>query len=62
MAQLRMDHQVAQLEAGTSPDEYVDPKDLDALTRQHLREAFRLVAAAQKTLRKALDAGQVWKQ
>ncbi len=62
MAELRMEHQVAQLEAGTWPDEYVDPKELDALTRQHLREAFRLVASAQKTLRKTLDTGHVWKQ
>jgi CBS domain-containing protein len=62
MTELRMKHQVGQLEAGTSPDEYVDPKHLDALTRQHLREAFRLVASSQKTLRKTLDTGQVWKQ
>ena len=62
MTELRMKHQVGQLEAGTSPDEYVDPKDLDALTRQHLREAFRLVASTQKTFRKTLDTGQVWKQ
>lgn len=62
MTELRMKHQVGQLEAGTSPNEYVDPKDLDALTRQHLREAFRLVASTQKTLRKTLDTGQVWER
>jgi CBS domain-containing protein len=62
MTELRMEHQVGQLEAGTSPDNYVDPKALDALTRRHLREAFRLVASTQKTLRKTLDTGQVWKQ
>jgi CBS domain-containing protein len=62
MTELRMEHQVGQLEAGTSPDDYVDPNALDALTRRHLREAFRLVASTQKTLQKTLGTGQVWKQ
>ena len=50
MAELRMEHQVRELEVGTEPDDYVDPKTLDALTRNHLREAFRLVAVIQKRL------------
>jgi DNA polymerase-3 subunit epsilon len=50
MTELRMEHQVRQLEGGTSPDDYVDPKGLDALTRRNLREAFRLVASIQKRL------------
>jgi CBS domain-containing protein len=62
MTKLRMEHQVGQLEAGTSPNDYVDPKGLDALTRRHLSEAFRLVASTQKTLQKTLDTGRVWKQ
>jgi CBS domain-containing protein len=62
MTELRMEHQVEQLEAGASPDDYVDPKTLDALTRRNLSEAFRLVASTQKTLQKTLDAGLVWKQ
>jgi CBS domain-containing protein len=62
MTDLRMEHQAGQLEAGTPPDDYVDPNALDALTRRHLREAFRLVASTQKTLEKTLDTGQVWKQ
>jgi len=57
MTELRMKHQVRQLEAGSSPDDHVDPKALDALTRRNLREAFRLVASTQKTL----DPGGVWK-
>ncbi len=57
MTELRMEHQVRQLEAGSSPDDYVDPKALDTLTRRNLREAFRLVAATQK----ALQPGVVWK-
>ena len=47
---LRMEHQVRQLEAGTDPDDYVDPKALNALTRRYLREAFRLVASTQRGL------------
>ena len=50
MTELRMKHQVRQLEEGSSPDDYVDPKALDALTRRNLREAFRLVASTQKRL------------
>jgi signal-transduction protein with cAMP-binding, CBS, and nucleotidyltransferase domain len=49
--------QVRQFEEGSSPNDYVDPKALDALTRRNLREAFRLVASAQKRL----DPGVVWK-
>jgi CBS domain-containing protein len=62
MTELRMEHQVAQLEAGTSPNDYVDPDALDALTRRHLCEAFRVVASAQRTLQKTADAGRVWRQ
>ena len=50
MTALRMEHQVRQLEAETEPDDYVDPKALNALTRRYLREAFRQVASTQKGL------------
>ena len=50
MTALRMEHQVRQLEAGTHPDDYLDPKGLNALTRRYLREAFRQVASTQKRL------------
>jgi CBS domain-containing protein len=56
MTELRLEHQVRELEAGADPDDYLDPKALDALTRRHLREAFRLVAATQKRL----DTGLAW--
>jgi signal-transduction protein with cAMP-binding, CBS, and nucleotidyltransferase domain len=45
-----MEHQVRQLEVGTDPDNYLDPKGLNALTRRYLREAFRQVASTQKRL------------
>ena len=53
-----MAHQVRQLEEGRSPDDYVDPKALDALTRRNLREAFRIVASTQKRL----DSKAAWKE
>ncbi len=48
IAALRLAHQVEQLRAGQEPDDFVDPAALSALTRSHLKEAFRAVAAIQK--------------
>ena len=47
---LRLEHQVAQLERGSEPDDRLDPKQLDPLTRRYLRDAFREVAAVQRSL------------
>jgi CBS domain-containing protein len=55
MVALRMDHQVRQLQAGEDPDDYLDPKELDSLTRRYLRDAFRLVTTTQKKLATELD-------
>ena len=49
---LRLAHQVAQLEAGEEPDDFVDPAALSPLTRASLKEAFRAVAG-----RAAADRG-----
>jgi CBS domain-containing protein len=56
MTSLRIEHQVRELEEGREPDDYVDPKALDGLTRRNLREAFRLVASTQK----GLATGLAW--
>jgi CBS domain-containing protein len=53
---LRLEHQVAQLEEGSEPDDDLDPKQLDPLTRRYLREAFREVASVQKSLAGALPS------
>ena len=45
---LRLEHQVEQLEQGREPDDHLDPKQLDPLTRRYLRDAFREVAAVQR--------------
>jgi CBS domain-containing protein len=49
-AGLRLEHQVRQLEAGARPDDRLDPKTLNPLTRRYLRDAFRAVASVQKGL------------
>lgn len=45
--QIRLRHQVAQVEAGTAPDDFVDPKALGPLDRSALKESFRVIRAAQ---------------
>ena len=57
IAALRMQHQVRRLRAGETPDDYVDPAELSALTRSHLKEAFRAVASVQKRVAAELKAG-----
>ena len=47
---LRLEHQVQQIEAGAEPDDHLDPKKLNPLTRRYLRDAFREVASVQKSL------------
>jgi CBS domain-containing protein len=47
---IRLEHHAAQIEAGTTPDNVVDPAELRPLTRAQLREAFRAIAHAQKLL------------
>ena len=53
---LRVDHQIEQLRAGETPDDYIDPAELSPLTRSYLREAFRAVAAVQKRVAAELQA------
>jgi CBS domain-containing protein len=48
VCQLRLHHQVTQLEAGVEPDDFVDPSQLNPLTRNYLKEAFRAVASVQR--------------
>jgi CBS domain-containing protein len=50
VCELRLDHQVAQLEAGTEPDDVVDASDLNPLTRSYLKDAFRAVASVQRRI------------
>ncbi len=42
-----LDHEVDALRSGVEPSTYIVPKTLDRLTRRHLRESFRAIAAIQ---------------
>jgi CBS domain-containing protein len=44
---LLLDHEVAAVRSGTTPSTYIAPRDLDTLTRRHLRESFRAIALLQ---------------
>jgi CBS domain-containing protein len=50
---LRFEHQIQQLARGNEPSDHVDPMELTELTRRYLRDAFREVAAVQKSLSSA---------
>jgi CBS domain-containing protein len=54
---LRLEHQVSQLRAGTDPDDYVNPGELSALMRTQLKDAFRAVTAIQKRVDSELSLG-----
>jgi CBS domain-containing protein len=47
---VRLEHHVARVRAGETPDDFVDPSELGPVTRQALKEAFKIIARAQKGL------------
>ena len=54
---LRIEHQVEQLRQGAEPDNYIDPKALNPLTRRYLRDAFHAVRSVQRKLTGELTFG-----
>jgi CBS domain-containing protein len=52
---IRLTHQVAKVRAGEPPDDFVDPHSLGPVARTGLKEAFRVITRAQRSL--ALDLG-----
>ena len=54
---LRLEHQVEQLRQGLEPDNFIDPKGLNPLTRRYLRDAFNAVRAVQRKLTNELTWG-----
>ncbi|HEY5318361.1 MAG TPA: putative nucleotidyltransferase substrate binding domain-containing protein [Solirubrobacteraceae bacterium] len=48
--ELRVAHHMEQLAAGAPADDLLDPAVMSTLARRHLRDVFRAVAAAQRTL------------
>lgn len=53
--QVRLDHQAAMVRAGQPADDFVDPASLGPITRQGLKEAFRIIGREQRGL--AADLG-----
>jgi CBS domain-containing protein len=47
---VRLQHHVARLRAGEEPDDFVDPTELGPVTRHGLKEAFKVIMRAQRTL------------
>jgi CBS domain-containing protein len=57
ITELRVEHHVEQLRAGVELDDYLNPSALSALTRRHLKEAFRAVASIQRRVSNELSLG-----
>jgi CBS domain-containing protein len=53
---LRLRHQAAQVRAGVTVDDFVDPHDLGSIERSGLREAFRTIRGEQRALAVEVDA------
>ena len=51
--ELRVAHHMEQLARGEDPDDQLAPAEVSPLTRDHLRDVFRAVAAVQRSLRAA---------
>jgi CBS domain-containing protein len=45
---LRSSHQAKQLQAGIQPDNYLHPKEISRLEREHLKDAFKVIKTLQK--------------
>ena len=48
--EVRLHHQVTQVRADAPPDDFLDPSTLGSLARSGLKEAFRVIARAQRGL------------
>jgi signal-transduction protein with cAMP-binding, CBS, and nucleotidyltransferase domain len=46
----RLEHHVRQLRSERPLDDFVDPAELGSVARQALKEAFKVIARAQKTV------------
>jgi CBS domain-containing protein len=59
ISNLRIEHQAAQIEAGDSPDNFMSPKQLSKLEREHLKDAFKVVQTMQATLEMRYQTGRI---
>jgi CBS domain-containing protein len=49
--ELRIGHHMARIAAGRTPDDQIEPAEISALMRDHLRDVFRAVTSVQRRLR-----------
>lgn len=54
--QIRLEHQVRQVRAGSEPDDFVDPAELGPIARLGLKEAFRIIGGEQRGLATQIGA------
>ena len=52
---LRMQRRLAALREGRTPDDSIDPKRLEPLTRRYLKDAFRAVSDVQQTVANSMS-------
>ncbi|MFC7047805.1 putative nucleotidyltransferase substrate binding domain-containing protein [Emcibacter nanhaiensis] len=57
IAEVRFRHQARQIKRGDKADNYVNPEELSALEREHLRDAFEIVRRAQDRLSRDYGGG-----
>jgi CBS domain-containing protein len=57
ISMVRIRHQAKQVQHGSQPDNHVEPRQLSAFERQHLRNAFQIVDRSQAFLRFRYTAG-----
>jgi CBS domain-containing protein len=44
----RVEHQARQVDAGETPDNFIDPRSLGRIERARLKDAFRVIAHVQR--------------
>lgn len=49
LSMLKVEHQAKQLTAGVDMDNYLEPKELSRLEREHLKDAFKVIKTMQST-------------
>ncbi len=47
LGMLRVEHQAKELMSGESPDNYLSPKEISKLEREHLKDAFKVIKSLQ---------------
>ena len=58
IASLRIQHQADQIRRGLQTDNFMDPKRLSKLEREHLKDAFKVIQSIQETLANRYQAGR----